>query len=160
MKCPICSHELSEPLPRVCPNCGVDLSLNVNVRNLCREVRRNYRLMLALVVVMLAITLVILLVRRPAPAGQVAQPSDSLQFYRQQVALLNDSLAYYRHKVATFVATPVSAGEEYVIQPGDNLWLIAERLLGDGFKYIQIARDNQITDPSAIKAGQKIIVRK
>lgn len=160
MKCPVCGHELSEPLPRICPHCGADLSLNVNVRNLCREVKRNYRLLLALVLVLLAVTLVSLIIRRPAPAGQATQPSDSLQFYRQQIALLNDSLTYYRSKIATFTVAPASAAEEYIIQPGDNLWLIAERLLGDGFKYLQIARDNQIADPSAIEVGQKIIVRK
>lgn len=160
MKCPVCGHELSEPLPRLCPNCGADLSLKVNVRNLCREVRRNYRLMLALVIVLLAIVLVLLLIRRPAPAGQATLPTDSLQYYRQQIALLNDSIAYYRNQIATFAAKPSVSEQEYIIQPGDNLWLIAERLLGDGFKYMQIARDNQIADPSAIKAGQKIIVRK
>ncbi|MGC8865938.1 MAG: LysM peptidoglycan-binding domain-containing protein [Bacteroidales bacterium] len=160
MKCPVCGHELLEPLPRVCPHCGADLSLKVNVRNLCREVKRNYRLLLALVVVLFVVALILLLVRRPSPALQLAQQSDSLPFYKQQVVLLRDSLSIYRSKIASLATKPLHSEQEYIIQAGDNLWLIAEKLLGDGHKYPQIARDNQITDPSVIKVGQKIIVRK
>ena len=48
------------------------------------------------------------------------------------------------------------AGSTYTIQAGDDLWKIAERAYNDGYKWTEIARANNITDPGMISAGQKI----
>jgi nucleoid-associated protein YgaU len=51
----------------------------------------------------------------------------------------------------------VTAGDQVVvIQPGNNLWLIATRVYGSGFRYTVIYRANksQISDPDLIYPGQ------
>lgn len=44
----------------------------------------------------------------------------------------------------------------YTVQSGDTLWNIAKMYLGDGSKYSEIAKLNNISDPNFIKAGQVI----
>jgi LysM repeat protein len=46
--------------------------------------------------------------------------------------------------------------EVYVVRPGDSLWAIAERYLGDGNRYLELARYNHISNPSLLRTGQRI----
>lgn len=67
-------------------------------------------------------------------------------------------------KVATMsenqanVETPVNeqnsiTGDTYTVQNGDYLWKIAERAYNDGYRWVQIARDNDIQNPDLIYSG-------
>lgn len=48
----------------------------------------------------------------------------------------------------------------YKIKQNDNLWLIAENYYGTGFKYLEIAKANNIKDPNLIELGQELIIPK
>lgn len=48
---------------------------------------------------------------------------------------------------------PQISGSTYTVQKGDHLWGIAVRAYGDGYKYTQIAKANNIANPSMIYAG-------
>jgi nucleoid-associated protein YgaU len=53
----------------------------------------------------------------------------------------------------------VCNSDTYNVQPGDNLWNIAESATGDGRDYSQIAGDNpQIADPNLIHPGDQLDV--
>ncbi len=43
----------------------------------------------------------------------------------------------------------------YTITEGDTLWDISRRFLGKGYKYLQIALDNDITNPDLIYPGEQ-----
>lgn len=45
-------------------------------------------------------------------------------------------------------------GESYTVVKGDHLWSIAVRAYGDGYKWVEIARANNITHPNYIEVGQ------
>ena len=49
---------------------------------------------------------------------------------------------------------------EYVVQPGDTLWKIANQFYGTGSKWTIIWEENrdQIPNPDQIKPGQVIII--
>ena len=52
-----------------------------------------------------------------------------------------------------------SNGKKYVIvEKNDNLWKIAEKHLGNGSKYTQLATWNKIPNPDYIQIGQKIYI--
>lgn len=53
-------------------------------------------------------------------------------------------------------ASPLAEGRSYVVRRGNNLWLIARRLYGEGMRYTAIYRANrhQIRDPNLIYPGQ------
>ena len=46
----------------------------------------------------------------------------------------------------------------YTVSQGDSLWKISEKYYGDGFKWVDIAKANNISNPDSIEIGQKIAV--
>lgn len=46
----------------------------------------------------------------------------------------------------------------YSVRPGDTLWGIAERFLGDGSKWPQIARANGLKQPDSLFIGQVLLI--
>lgn len=50
------------------------------------------------------------------------------------------------------VDQPISGGS-YTVVKGDSLWTIAVRAYGDGYKWTQLAKDNNLRNPSLIHPG-------
>jgi len=50
---------------------------------------------------------------------------------------------------------PIS-GTEYIVQKGDNLWKIAVRAYGDGYKWPEVAKINNLTNPGILFVNQSI----
>jgi nucleoid-associated protein YgaU len=55
-------------------------------------------------------------------------------------------------KVVTTEQNPIT-GVAYTIAKGDDLWHIAVRAYGDGYKWVDIARANNLTNPNIINVG-------
>lgn len=49
-------------------------------------------------------------------------------------------------------------GKQYEVQEGDNLWEIAERAYGDGYKWIEISKANNLESPDLIHSGNKFVI--
>ncbi len=49
-------------------------------------------------------------------------------------------------------------GANYTVVKGDNLWQIAVRAYGDGYKWVQIAEANHLKNPSIIHSGNAFII--
>ena len=52
--------------------------------------------------------------------------------------------------------TGTAAKQVYIVQSGDTLWSIAERLYGNGSRYTELAIQNNIADAALIYPGQEI----
>lgn len=50
-------------------------------------------------------------------------------------------------------ATQTISGDSYAVVRGDSLWKIAVRAYGDGYKWIEIAKTNNLKNPNIIHAG-------
>lgn len=71
-------------------------------------------------------------------------------------------------RMASTTATPVTSGEAgttgtyltHVTAPGDTLWALAERYLGDGHRYPQIAAANPelVGDPDFLRPGWRLSI--
>lgn len=57
---------------------------------------------------------------------------------------------------AVEAAAAAEAAKKYVVQPGDSLWKIAEATLGNGKRYMEIAKLNNIKNPSVIFPGTEL----
>ncbi|OGM01895.1 hypothetical protein A2115_00400 [Candidatus Woesebacteria bacterium GWA1_41_8] len=66
-------------------------------------------------------------------------------------------------KTAT-VSKPVESaeisitGSTYTVSKGDSLWDISVRAYGDGYKWVEIARENKLVNPDIIHAGNILIL--
>ncbi|MGH7203328.1 MAG: LysM peptidoglycan-binding domain-containing protein [Candidatus Levyibacteriota bacterium] len=49
-------------------------------------------------------------------------------------------------------------GRSYDVVRGDNLWNIAVRAYGDGFRWVDIARANNLANPRVIHAGNHFVI--
>ena len=53
---------------------------------------------------------------------------------------------------------PVGEGNRHVVGSGESLWLIAQRALGDGSRWEEIARLNPSIDPQRLVVGQVLVM--
>jgi nucleoid-associated protein YgaU len=60
--------------------------------------------------------------------------------------------------VVTLGTDPAMKVGEYVVVPGDSLWKLAEKYMGDGFKWSVIAKENNLAPPYVLEVGQKLTV--
>lgn len=51
---------------------------------------------------------------------------------------------------------PENLPEEYTVKEGDNLWMIAEKNFGSGYNWVDIAKENNLSDPNYLVVDQKI----
>ena len=84
----------------------------------------------------------IVLVQRKDPPPATAEPSE-----RQPSAPIT---------TAPQAQTPLYG--EYIVQEGDNLWRIAQKLWGDPSLFKLLAEENGITNPSVIQVGKVLRV--
>jgi nucleoid-associated protein YgaU len=83
---------------------------------------------------------------------------------KEKVVLMAGNMKGVGSVNAEAVTAPEPEGEVeyYTIEPGDSLWGIASKLLGNGARYTEIFEENKevIEDPDLIFPGQKIRIPK
>jgi nucleoid-associated protein YgaU len=60
--------------------------------------------------------------------------------------------------VAGEVSSATTVKKEYTIVKGDSLWTIAVKNYNDGYKWTEIAKANNLTEPSVIHAGNVLML--
>lgn len=58
----------------------------------------------------------------------------------------------------TEATSTVSLPTKHAVKKGETLWSIAEKYYDSGFNYVDIAKENQLTNPSQIEVGQKLTI--
>lgn len=63
------------------------------------------------------------------------------------------SVAGMESEVKAVTTTDGISGDSYTVVKGDSLWKIAVRAYGDGYKWVEIARENELVNPNIVHAG-------
>jgi nucleoid-associated protein YgaU len=53
---------------------------------------------------------------------------------------------------------PQGLPTEYQVKEGDDLWKIAEKFYGSGYNWVDISRENQLSNPNIIYVDQKLTI--
>ncbi len=72
----------------------------------------------------------------------------------QELALPKSAVITVENKMPASVVS--ITGDSYTVVKGDHLWSIAVRAYGDGYKWVEIASANNLTNPGYIEIGQVI----
>ena len=79
----------------------------------------------------------------------------------QKLIIPNDIVAKQpttTEKVETISQAKTITGDTYTVEKGDSLWNIAVRAYGDGFKWTEIAKANNLVHPNVIHTGNVLIL--
>ena len=61
-------------------------------------------------------------------------------------------------KPAEKLAEQTITGDKYTVVKGDSLWKIAVRAYGDGYQWVKIASENNLTNPDLIHPGNVLTI--
>ncbi len=53
-----------------------------------------------------------------------------------------------------------SKTKTYTVKEGEDLWHISENLYGSGYNWVDLAKENKISDPNLIESGTKLSIPK
>ena len=48
--------------------------------------------------------------------------------------------------------------QKHTVEKGENLWMIATKYYGDGFKWVDIATENKLANAGVIETGQELVI--
>lgn len=70
----------------------------------------------------------------------------------------NDEQYSSTKQTNTEAASGTITGTTYTVEHGDNLWNIAVRAYGDGYRYVDIEKANNLTNPGMIFSGNVLTI--
>ena len=103
-----------------------------------------------------------------APATPIVEKGDTLSSIAKkfnttvsELKQLNDlTTDFIQVGQMLYISSPTSSTtyKTYTVVKGDTLWGIAKRYYGNGSRYPEIARANNIANPDIIHIGQKLLI--
>lgn len=166
MDCPVCNSSGIADESKKCPQCSADFEALQLTKQI--EKTSKSRLLFGWIAALLClIVLVILIVVLLMPKVDKPPEKDTQEFTQLKTELnvlkkQNESLLTKNKELITQLDTKekVQAKREkvYVVEAGETLFSIARKVLGNGYKYPDIAKDNNISDPDILITGQKLVI--
>lgn len=167
MECPVCNtKDLSGDDIR-CPKCNADLE----ALHATGKIKKDHRNRLSFAIIMSVLFLAVLLIWiltgvSESPASEAEEPATTdveqlkseLAAEQSKVATLESENRELEKKLASLRQEEKERTKEYVVQNGESLFLIARKIYGNGFKYVDIAKANNIENPDLIRTGQKLTI--
>jgi LysM repeat protein len=165
MNCPVCQAKGLPDELKKCPQCESDLEVFQLTRKIAKG--RNTLLSITIITAILFIAVLLFWVLSqssdniaPEEAEHLRTENADLKAELENVSAdkvrLLEEVEALKQEVARVEQEPVKREKEYTVREGESLYGIARKMYGNGFRYVDIARDNNIKDPDMIRAGQKL----
>ena len=170
MECPVCHSTALSNDTKICPDCHADLNAVLLTYKIERtEKQRLYFGLVAsgLLVILIVVWLVLGISgngsgRAKTKDMTVEEFSDiktkleNSKNENMKLKVENDKLTA---RISAMETEKAPRQEIYSVKPGESLFTIARKLLGNGYKYKDIAKDNNIENPDKLVVGQQLIIK-
>lgn len=167
MDCPVCNSSGIADESKKCPHCSADFEAFQLTKKI--EQSSKNRLLfgwIATVLFFLVVLALVVFYIKPPRANQPLQEDtqqltqlksdiDQLQKQNQSLQVKNKELT---DQLNEKVKENVKREQTYVVASGETLFSIARKVLGNGYKYLDIAKDNNINNPDILITGQKLVI--
>jgi len=169
MKCPVCSSSGIPDDENQCPECLSDLEAFY----LSGKIEKSNKSIKVVAIVSSLLFLIILIFwiftflteKGDSKSTEVAMESNEvaeLKLNLDKVIVDNDALkkenAELKERLKTLAVEKPKRKKEYKVLDGETLYSISRKVYGNGYKYIDLAKDNNIQEPDKLVAGQILII--
>ena len=163
MECPVCKKSGLPEEIRNCPECNSDLSSLQTLSQVEKTSKSRFILFLIFLIlffVVLAAWLITGLQKNDAELvatteikTEQSESGDETDNLKKEIDLLKSENVSLSNQIAE-----LSKKKEkiYTVQEGETLFFIARKIYGNGYKYEDIAKTNNISDPNVLLVGQKL----
>lgn len=169
MKCPVCSVPEIPDDANQCPQCLSDLQAFHTVDNL--EKSNKSRLLLAIIsstlFVVVLLVWVFTFINKPedpkknevvVDSNEVEQNKVDNENLAASINSLKSENAQLKERLKALAIKNTRREKEYMVLNGETLYGISRKVYGNGYKYIDLAKDNNIQEPDKLMAGQKLVI--
>lgn len=168
MNCPVCkTSDLSDDI-KTCPQCQSDLEAFQITKAMDRSNKN--RLTFGILASILFVTVLILWIftgftgKAKSIVNEEVQQAEShlLSAQVEQLQSENTQLKSENSKLQGKLSTTVEEKKKrekiYVVKSGESMYSVARKVYGNGYKYVDLAKDNNIENPDQLIAGQKLVI--
>jgi len=169
MECPVCNASGLPDNAKKCTKCNSDLEAFLLTQKINKSTRNrlNFGIIAATLFVILLIVWIISLTIQTNTDEKDSGVTEVQEFSGINAELENVKNENIKLKAEnselsqklTEATTPEPRREEtYIIKEGETLFSIARKIYGNGLKYVDLAKDNNIQEPDKLIAGNKLII--
>ena len=172
MNCPLCDYKGLADDAKNCPSCNADLSAYRaldTVEHAMEKQKKRTLLFIILFFIAFMGCFAVYFIFNSGNGSEATEESATTNLAAEQAfeaenAKLQADLEKIKNENAQLKKELKTAKENqlitHTIVEGETLYIIAEKYLGDGNKYLKLAADNHIEDPDMIVVGTKLIIFK
>ena len=168
MECPVCNtQQVSDDL-KSCPQCQSDLE----ALHLVDKIERTSRSRLTLGIIASSLFVIVIAAwlittgfsnskinNKPAITDtQAAALRADLEKLKQLNQSLSEENRHLNNQLINQQAEKENRKKVYVVQAGETLFTISRKVYGNGYKYMDLAKVNNISNPEQLMTGQKLII--
>ena len=168
MNCPVCASSGISDDQKLCPECQSDLEAFQLTRSV--EKSSKWRLNYGVLFTILFLIAIVLWFFKGTSGNAEAQEQEQgsqTEFNTTKMALekansensnLKKENEQLTARLATFAEQSKKREKIYMVQEGESLYSIARKVYGNGYKYVDLAKDNKIENPDQLIIGQKLVI--
>lgn len=167
MECPVCNTIGIRAEAKICPKCNSDLEGIQLFKHFkkCHKSRLTIAIVASVlfVIVLLAWILSFILTSVDSEVHQqdiIVEANSNPELF--DIKAENENLKIegeaLNKKIKELEKEQLKKETTYVVKENETLFSIARIIYGNGFKYMDIAKDNQIEPPYIIQLGQKLTI--
>lgn len=167
MECPVCKSSGISVDSRKCPQCNADLEALLLLKKVEKSTNKWRTFGITLVVLLVLVVVGCILsfclntesgddIQNVAEVEKFSDLKTELETSKNEVLKLKSKNNELSEQLAQIETKKAERVKSYIVQEGETLFSIARKVYGNGYKFVDLAKENQIDIADNIVVGQEI----